>query len=177
MLGMATYSFYDEIEISECPSNYNDLKEKIKELYILDEKQIENCLINYIDNDCNDRSIHYIFNEEQYQDVIPKIESIILNIEIINDDKYLTIEDLIDELNLLKVKDEKNLEKIKCSLCGTENFKIRYLCGICSDFNLCQKCEEDNGRNHGHPLLKIRSPELAPISFSYKLEVKKDNKC
>ena len=169
MLGMVTFSFYNEVEISECPSNFYDLKEKIKELYVLNNQQMDNCLINYIDKE---NSVHYIFNEDQYQDIIPKIESIILNVELINDDKYLTIDDLIDELNLLEIKDENNTQKAECNICGTKDFKIRYLCGICQKFNLCENCEKENGKDHGHPLLKIRSHELAPLLFSYKLEDK-----
>ena len=62
---------------------------------------------------------------------------------------------------------------IECTLCGRENIKgIRYLCGICENYNLCQECETRFGVEHGHPLLKIRNPELTPLSFGYKINKK-----
>ena len=216
MLGMATFSFYNEIQIAECPPSFYELKEKIKFLYILDEDQINKIIISYQDSDAQH---HYISNEDEFDKVIPKIESIILTIEILDDDKYLTIDPSFEEeynniylLNLTNdnkdtyeysgfyydmedlnkateectagendEKDEKgNGDKeenkeivhngIKCNICGNENIEgIRYLCGICDDFNLCQECEKVNGQGHNHPLLKIRNPQYAPLSFKCKL--------
>ena len=211
MLGMATLSFYNEIQVCECPICFYDLKEKIKELFFLDKNQINNCLISYIDKDSE---IHYIMNEEQYEKIIPFIESIILRLEISDEDKYLTIEPLVDEeygiykLDCDKDKstidednieyeeyddfyeeyegnevDENENEKIKnltkihegieCNLCGCKNIiGIRYLCGICKNYNLCEECEKLIGKEHNHPLLKIRNPQSAPLSFSCELSNK-----
>ena len=61
-------------------------------------------------------------------------------------------------------------DNIKCNLCKCEKIEgIRYFCGICQNFNLCEKCEEKFGRAHGHPLLKIRKPEFAPLYCTYKI--------
>ena len=213
MLGMATFSFYNEIQIAECPPSFYELKEKIKFLYILDEDQINKIIISYQDSDAQH---HYISNEDEFDKVIPKIESIILTIEILDDDKYLTIDPSfeeefnsiyllnlnndnkdnddyygfyydMDDLNRIteecfageidEVEDEKDKEDkeivhngIKCNICGDENIEgIRYLCGICDNFNLCQKCEKVSGEEHNHPLLKIRNPQYAPLSFKCKL--------
>ena len=213
MLGMATFSFYNEIQIAECPPSFYELKEKIKYLYILDEDQINKIIISYQDSDAQH---HYISNEDEFDKVIPKIESIILTIEILDDDKYLTIDPSfeeefnsiyllnlnndnkdnddyygfyydMDDLNRIteecfageidEVEDEKDKEDkeivhngIKCNICGDENIEgIRYLCGICDNFNLCQKCEKVSGEEHNHPLLKIRNPQYAPLSFKCKL--------
>ena len=230
MLGMITFSFYNEIQISECPDNLYDLKQKIKELYILNENQIDNCLLSYIDKQGYH---HYIFKEEHFEQMIPIVESIIIKVEIIDDYKYLTIDNMVDEeYQLYKldktddeetiqyyededyydteeikevikedekedknedVKEDKNEDEIeekieeknegkkdvikyihygiKCNICGCEEIKgVRYLCGVCSNFNLCQECEQNYGRKHNHPLLKIRSPELSPISFTCKID-------
>lgn len=197
MIGMATFSFYDEIEISECPLNYFELKQKIKELYLISENEIDNCIISYLDNN---GKTHYILNEDQYEEILHIIESIVLKIEITDSDKYLTIDPLIDEeyelykLDTLDTKDleeeeicyepddenenedekEENSENvhvgIECSVCGCKNIQgIRYLCGICSDYNICEDCEKLVGKEHNHPLLKIRKPNLTPLFFSYKL--------
>lgn len=181
MLRMATYFFYNEIEISECPSDYHDLKEKIKKLFSLNSEQINNSLISYFDKN-NDA--HYILNEEKYDEILPIIETIIINIELLDIDKYINIENLIDEeynvfkscskdkkkeIIVNKNNDQKSEIIIKCSICGCDKFIIRYLCGICRTFNLCQDCEKKEGEKHGHPLLKIRNPKLIPIRFRYKL--------
>ena len=213
MSRMVTFSFYDEIQIIECPSSFYELKEKIKFLYIIDETQIEKIIISYQDSDAQR---HYISNEEEFDKIIPKIESIVLILEILDDDKYLTIEPSFEEeynniylLNLSNDNkdndeyygiyydmddldkiteectagetDEKDSEEkeenkenvhngIKCNICGEENIEgIRYLCGICDNYNLCQKCEKVKGQEHNHPLLKIRNPQYAPLSFKCKL--------
>ena len=182
----ATFSFYDEIQISQCPSNFSDLKKKIMDLYILNENQIDNCLISYLDINNN---IIYILDEEKFQNTIPIIEYIILRIEISDDDKYFPIESLICDENEIEYFEEDNKiknneinekykkenkiihEGIKCNECGCQEIiGIRYLCGVCHDFNLCEKCEKNIGIMHNHPLLKIRYSELSPISFSCKLE-------
>ena len=181
---MTTLDFYNEIEIIECPYTFCSLKHKIQEIYNLSDNQIDNSLISYIDKN---NKIHYIFNETQYDKVIPIIESIIIKIELCGEETFLTLAPSLyneyDEqkscLNYDKVK-EKNWNNknkihygIKCNLCDSENIAgIRYLCGICPNFNLCQKCEEKSGRTHGHSLLKIRNPNLAPISFKLKLFAK-----
>ena len=204
---MATFTFFGEIQISKCPSNLYDLKQTIKQLYTLDDSQIEDCLISY-----NMNGQHkFIFNEEDYEKIIPIIETIVIKIEISDIDKYLTIDPMIDEEyelyqleNITKKGDEidKNIDEynaddynlyenmeiegdgdgkgtdtpntpngIKCNICQEEIQGIRYLCGVCQDFNMCEKCEIKEGMEHNHPLLKIRSPDLAPTLFKCKIKI------
>ena len=59
---------------------------------------------------------------------------------------------------------------IYCNECKNIMIGIRYKCCICHDYNLCEKCENKYGLEHNHPLLKIRKPELCPISFSCRLK-------
>ncbi|MCQ2820222.1 MAG: hypothetical protein MJ252_23400 [archaeon] len=40
---------------------------------------------------------------------------------------------------------------------------IRYKCTVCPDFDYCEECEKKFGDQHGHPFLKIRTPECAPV--------------
>lgn len=47
---------------------------------------------------------------------------------------------------------------IKCYECQVFPITgIRYKCIKCDSYNLCEKCEEKFGQDHGHPLLKIRN--------------------
>ena len=199
MESMATFSLYDEIQISQCPSNLYDLKQTIKQLYELSNTEINNSLISYCKNDEH----YYIFEEEQFQKVKSIIESIILKIELSDEDKYLTIDSTVDEKyqvykleneetkvsqdeddeiidedyydyenmpemdeNEVQKEEKKEDEsKIKCNICEMNIQGIRYLCGVCKEFNMCENCEKKEGKEHGHPLLKIRNPDLAPISF------------
>ena len=174
---MTTYYFYNEIQISECPMNFYDLKEKVKKLFILNDEQISHSIISYVDKENN---VHYIFDQNQYEEIIPIMEKIILKVDLLNDDNCLTMENNMSreynakENNYIQKNEEKKekntVQIIKCNSCKKEIQGIRYLCGICHDFNLCYKCEMKLGKNHGHPLLKIRGSDQAPISFKCKIE-------
>lgn len=50
-----------------------------------------------------------------------------------------------------------------CKECNGPIIGIRYKCVVCEDFNLCEKCEDVVKGDHGHPLLKINTPEMCPI--------------
>ena len=69
-----------------------------------------------------------------------------------------------NKIQIIKNKDCNN--DVKCSQCNNTIKGIRYMCGICHNFNLCEECEKGFGMRHNHPLLKIRKPELTPIEFS-----------
>lgn len=42
---------------------------------------------------------------------------------------------------------------------------IRYRCAVCDDFDFCEECEKKFALEHGHPMIKIRKPELDPINI------------
>ena len=69
-----------------------------------------------------------------------------------------------------KIKDRNDGDGAKCSQCNNVIKGIRYMCGVCHNFNLCEECEKEFGMRHNHPLLKIRKPELTPIEFSCTLK-------
>jgi hypothetical protein len=39
---------------------------------------------------------------------------------------------------------------------------IRYNCTVCSNFDFCEKCEEQHGETHAHPMVKFRTSEFQP---------------
>eukprot|EP00830_Metopus_es_P012818 TRINITY_DN2962_c0_g1_i3.p1 TRINITY_DN2962_c0_g1~~TRINITY_DN2962_c0_g1_i3.p1 ORF type:complete len:512 (-),score=96.39 TRINITY_DN2962_c0_g1_i3:34-1569(-) len=52
----------------------------------------------------------------------------------------------------------------QCNVCGIIPIKgIRYQCGTCSKYDLCEECEKKV--NHEHPLLKIRNPSQKPAGI------------
>ena len=59
---------------------------------------------------------------------------------------------------------------VVCSGCGSPIVGIRYNCTICQDFDFCEKCEEKDKGQHGHPLLKILKPEMYQIALESKLK-------
>ena len=61
-----------------------------------------------------------------------------------------------------KKKSNKIHNGIKCHGCGKSPIVgNRFKCSICSNFDYCEKCEEQNKDLHLHPFIKIYSPEAA----------------
>jgi hypothetical protein len=57
-----------------------------------------------------------------------------------------------------------------CDGCNGPIIGIRYKCVVCEDFDYCEKCEDKYKGGHGHPLLKIKNPEMSPIAIKYMLK-------
>ena len=63
---------------------------------------------------------------------------------------------------------------IKCQECQVYPITgIRYKCLKCDCYNLCEACEEQYGKNHGHPLLKLRNTEQTEM-FQKKYNLRED---
>ena len=127
------------------------------------------------------------FKETETEKKQPSIDSLLekgdidtiiekANKRIIELKKETKIEDENLEHQKLKSKNKpkeiqaKTNEEINCNECGNNIKGIRYMCGICHNYNLCEECENKYGLEHNHPLLKIRKPELCPVLFSYSLK-------
>ena len=63
---------------------------------------------------------------------------------------------------------------VKCQQCQVYPITgIRYKCLKCDCYNLCEVCEEQYGKNHGHPLLKLRNTEQTEM-FQKKYNIRED---
>ena len=58
---------------------------------------------------------------------------------------------------------------IRCERCGLEPLVgYRFMCTICDDYNLCENCEEESGKRHNHPFIKVSYPSiLKPFNNAY----------
>ncbi|MCQ2820732.1 MAG: hypothetical protein MJ252_26005 [archaeon] len=186
-------NLYGEELIINTPKTLKEFKQEISKCFMLDMEDVNELKIF-------SKKIGRINNEETYLTLIKSNEKEIqIDLEIDESSKLYKGEEkkIIKELetkdNLekekekkikeekerkekeLKEKLEKNLPVHKhywCNQCRKGPIKgIRYNCLICKDFDFCEECESKYGQEHGHPLLKIRRPELAP--FIIKAEFKK----
>ncbi|KAJ2089914.1 hypothetical protein IW138_003044 [Coemansia sp. RSA 986] len=49
-----------------------------------------------------------------------------------------------------------------CDACNKLIVGVRFKCGNCLDYDLCEKCEADSEHNSDHLLIKIRTPRTTP---------------
>ncbi|KAJ1945946.1 hypothetical protein FBU59_002164 [Linderina macrospora] len=52
---------------------------------------------------------------------------------------------------------------VLCDSCGDLVMGVRYKCGNCRDFDLCEKCEAKTTHDASHMFIKIRNPCKVPI--------------
>lgn len=82
-----------------------------------------------------------------------------------------------------KPKNQESVFNSKCSECKSSPIKgIKYKCIECPDYEICENCEKEAGKNHGHPLLKLKSEKDFKMLVEYqesknegKLKGKKKN--
>ncbi len=157
-----------KIEISENSKMYQNEKKNIIEEKMDNMKKIWNNLeigkkVEDITNQFKEKFQNLVkFTEEKKEDK---------NEENKNEKKEVNKEEKKEEK-----KDDKKEELIihhhvKCDGCKKSPIQgIRYKCTICENFDYCEECEKKYALQHGHPLLKIRKPELAPISIQCRLD-------
>ena len=127
-------------------------------------------------------SIKNIEEKEKLED--EKEENIIENIintkignikEKLEDEKKENIVENIINTKIGNIKEKLENEKeevihknVRCDGCKKYPITgIRYKCTICHNFDYCEDCEKKFNKEHNHPFLKIRKPELAHFAYEY----------
>ena len=127
-------------------------------------------------------SIKKIEEKEKLED--EKEENIIENIintkignikEKLEDEKKENIVENIINTKIGNIKEKLENEKeevihknVRCDGCKKYPITgIRYKCTICHNFDYCEDCEKKFNKEHNHPFLKIRKPELAHFAYEY----------
>ena len=93
-----------------------------------------------------------------------------LNINIINninneDEKDNNENENLDEDILIsKYTDPDTFKTIKCTICKSQLSDIKYICCICENLILCEKCE----KNHFHPCFKLKTNFLSTTGDIYR---------
>ena len=138
--------------------------EKIRQSKILnsqkEEEEENNIEINkiIIDDKVNDEN-NDISN--QLNDIINKNFDKLKN-DLINESNIQLSQIVMQSKlnNIEEIKTPSSVEihtGISCSGCGAcPIIGIRYKCILCDDFDYCEKCEDEKGNIHEHPLYKLR---------------------
>ena len=120
---------------------------------ILDDNEKKNIIREEMDNYWNE-------NEKKlmpiFQSLTPKSKKNILR----------ETQKLIDMYTDIYVKSKKVHEEIKCEKCFTKPIiGNRYICCICQNYNLCEKCYKMNqfSQEHNHQFIKYKSKTLGKI--------------
>ena len=176
----------EQEEISKNKEKIEKLKKLEKDLEKSEQEKINemNNLINKLgSNNANAliKNIHSIHNGKnaQQQKIRKEINQLKQKIEKKEETEPMKLK----SQKKVEKKEEKKEETIKnnvhgdyiCDGCDADPIVgIRYKCAVCEDFDYCEKCEKIFGEKHGHPFLKIRNSDDAPLYFNCKL--KKNNK-
>ena len=122
-------------------------------------KSLLETLLFSCENSCGKNNINYNEIIKHYSNECPKLnKNCPLCNQIIPKESSLNIDDY------LIVKKNKEIHwNISCNKCGMENIiGNRYKCSDCMEYNLCDVCEEENGKINFHPhvFLKMRKSEF-----------------
>ena len=174
----AEINFYNEkVEIT-LPQTFSALKSIIASKYMMKESDVNEFIYKV--------NVPYITDiQYQYEQLLKskfsgKVE---ITIQVCETSKLYQ-----DELNKV-IHEEKKNEEMKeqsninqsqskisvhaciCDGCGMNPIKgIRYKCTVCKDFDYCEGCEVTLANKHGHPFLKIRKPEFAPVKVECQIK-------
>ena len=173
--------FLSYTQIEHCLISYN-LDDKQHYIFSEEEYQIAKLFIEDIiikielldDNDIltidpNIDEEYEIYRLKEDKKEEPKINE--NKKEEYNDNLYdeYDIETFCGEEYMKSEECDGDSNEIRCNLCNNHIQGVRYLCGVCGDFDMCENCEKEEGPKHGHPMLKIRNPDMVPLCFECKL--------
>ena len=149
------------------------IKKKVEEnkykLSDEDEKCLENCKKG------NEKSLTEV--DKWIEFIAKHTKEIIEAVEKSNEANYKKLEEIKKKIGINS--DDKNLENFNakkihqgviCDGCNGPIIGVRYKCTICPDFDYCEKCEEKNKGEHGHPMLKINDPDQCPAGITCVLK-------
>lgn len=120
-------------------------------------------------------------NEKAFKEVDKWIEfifrhshEIIEAVEKKNEENSEKLDEIRKKVGINLNSEKKNVVHpgVICDGCNGPIIGVRYKCTICDNFDYCEKCEEKNNGEHGHPLLKIISPEMCPVAIKCILNKK-----
>lgn len=64
------------------------------------------------------------------------------------------------------------IHNVRCDICGVYPIVgIRYKCGVCPIFDLCEPCRAKNEHDDHHPFAKIRDSNCAPLELQVKMKL------
>ena len=87
--------------------------------------------------------------------ILPKKENLHQNLVKLNDSSLEFVN--LDE-NLVKKPENAPFDEF-CSICSSKIYYSKYICVVCKDCILCQKCENE----HKHPVLKCKFRQLSTL--------------
>jgi hypothetical protein len=187
---LATLNFYNENVIISLPKTFYEFKLIIVEKYMIGIDDL-NKLIFLCDNkeisneeqyqkiiSLNKRITIFIQVSEKSKIHNTEEKYSIKNIEEkekLEDEKEENIIENIINTKIGNIKEKLENEKeevihknVRCDGCKKYPITgIRYKCTICHNFDYCEDCEKKFNKEHNHPFLKIRKPELAHFAYEY----------
>ena len=153
-----------EKHIMKANEEIKKIKEKaIEKNYKLsseDEKCLKKC------QEQNDKAVKEI--DKWIEFIFVHSHELIEAVEKQNEDNAKKFEEIGKKIGVgIGISEKQKLihPGIVCHGCKENISGIRYKCVICKDFDFCEKCEEKNNGEHGHPFLKINNPEICPVDI------------
>ena len=123
----------DEIEIYLKPQTIQIDSNNFSKTFYQNLSQTEYILILIKDENTLDKKIDDLLNSDIFNDV--------------------DIDNNKNNKNKNLKKEKIKIFNDKCKLCNNELIDIKYICSLCDDLILCEKCEE----NHIHPMVKFKN--------------------
>ena len=156
--------------ISKTNDEIKKIREKAKEknckLKEEDEKYLEACQKD------NEKAVEEVDNWIEF--IFKHSHEIIEAVEKKNEENLEKLDEIGKKVGI-NLNSEKNKivhPGVICDGCNGPIIGTRYKCTICKDFDFCEKCEEKNNGDHGHPLLKIQTPDMCPVEIKCILNKK-----